>query len=440
MLKAFQSYITENKLISSNTTLIGVSGGRDSVVLCELYFQAKLPFAIAHCNFNLRGNESDEDEEFVKELAGKYQVVLHNKSCDTKGFSKENGISIQMAARELRFSWFEDLCIENGYNYYATAHHQDDAIETYLINQIRGTGIAGLHGIQTKLGKLIHPLLFASRTGIDRFIKEHDLSFNEDSSNSSTKYLRNKIRHHVLPLLSEINPQIQQVLLGNMQRIHSAEQILQLKVKECRKELCSIKGKQIYIQASGFFNHDFAPTLLYELIKEYGFNFSQANQALIFDEETSSGALFFSSSHRLLRDRDYFIIEKHKPIIEESFEISLKNQLIDFPIHLKTETTQNTKILRELNTAQLDLEKLQFPLILRRWQKGDFFYPLGMKGRKKLISDFFIDQKLSLFEKENAWILCSGNDIAWIINNRLDDRFKISEKTSNVFQISVIEE
>jgi len=439
MLKAFQKYIAKHQLISNgDAILIGVSGGRDSVVLCELFFQAKIAFAMAHCNFNLRGDESDQDEEFVKNLAEKYRVKLHKKSCDTKAYALENGISIQMAARDLRFSWFKELIEKNEYTSYATAHHQDDAIETYLINQIRGTGIAGLHGILPKIGQLIHPLLFASRKDIDIFVKQNHLSFREDGSNSSTKYMRNKIRHQLIPLLAEINPQINQVFLDNMQRIASAEEIYQLKIKECRKEFSHQMNGQVRIRIQEFMQQDFAPTLLFELIKEYGFNYTQAKQVLGTDEESISGSLYFSGSHRMLRDRHYLIIEENKIAEVEQFEISEETLSISSPIQVLIEKSNKLKIIPDSNIAQLDFTKLVFPLQLRHWKKGDFFYPLGMKGRKKLLSDFFIDQKLSLFEKENVWLLCSNKQIVWIVSYRLDDRFKITETTKEVYQLTYL--
>ena len=439
MLKAFQKYITKHQLISKgDVILIGVSGGRDSVVLCELFFQADIAFAIAHCNFNLRGDESDQDEIFAKNLAENYAVKLHKKSCDTKAYALENGISIQMAARDLRFSWFKELIEKNGYTSYATAHHQDDAVETYLINQIRGTGIARLHGILPKIGQLIHPLLFASREDIDIFVKQNHLSFREDGSNSSTKYMRNKIRHQLIPLLAEINPQINQVLSDNMQRIASVEEIYQLKIEECRKEFSHQMDGQVRIQVQEFMQQDFAPTLLFELIKEYGFNYTQAKQVLETDEESMSGSLYFSGSHRMLRDRQYLIIEENKIAEVEQFEIAEETLSINSPIQLLIEKSNRLKIIPKPNIAQLDINKLVFPLQLRHWEKGDFFYPLGMKGRKKLLSDFFIDQKLSLFEKENVWLLCSNEQIVWIVSYRLDDRFKITETTTEVYQLTYL--
>jgi tRNA(Ile)-lysidine synthase len=435
MLKDFQEYIAKYNLVSDKgATLIGVSGGRDSVVLCDLYRRAGLPFALAHCNFNLRGQESDADEAFVIELARQFGVELYRKNCDTKAYAQSQGISIQMAARDIRFNWFKELVEEHKFPYYATAHHQDDVIETYFINQIRGTGIAGLHGILPKLNQLVHPLLFASREDIDAYIEKNQIKYREDSSNSSIKYLRNKLRHQLIPLLEDINPDIKKILLNNMKRIYSAEQILQLKVEECRKEFCHWVDDHLFIHIASVTTHEFAPTLLYELIKEFGFNYSQAEQALHINEETISGAKFYSDRSILLRDREHLIIKKADGKPTKRLDITRDTQSISHPLQIEFSQSTDFKIIRHNQTAQFDMEKLHFPLSLRKWHTGDYFYPLGMKGKKKLLSDFFIDQKLSVFEKEAVWLLCSHDQIVWVIGHRMDDRFKISSGTKLIYQ------
>jgi len=434
MLDAFLEYIKKNKLLSSVTTLIGVSGGRDSVVLCDLYHRAGLPFAIAHCNFNLRGEESDADEAFVERLAADYGVRLHSKSCLTKVYASEKGISIQMAARELRFDWFRQLLQENIYEYYATAHHQDDAIETYLINQIRGTGIAGLHGILPKTGTLIHPLLFASRADIDQYIQELGLTYRDDSSNASTKYIRNKIRHDLMPVLLDINPQIQEVFLGNMRRMNAIEKVFNIKIEEYRKELVTTDGDRVSIRLSA--DDDGFSAVLYELIKEYGFNFSQLTQLLEAFDKQESGAVFYSQSHRMLLDRKRLIIDAKKDESNEVISIHKNTKKIDFPFVMSFETSNDLKIISDKKIAQLDDSKLVYPLVVRKWKKGDFFYPLGMKG-KKLLSDFFIDQKLSVFEKEEVYLLCSAKDVVWVIGYRMDDRYKLTKHSESVLKIRV---
>ena len=439
MLERFISYITEKKLISpKQTTLLAVSGGRDSVALCELYHQAQLPFAIAHCNFNLRAQESDADEVFVKKMAQRYAVEIYVKNCDTTSYAEKNKISIQMAARELRFLWFEELFEQYDFKFYAAAHHKDDSVETYLINQIRGTGLTGLHGIQAKNNNLIHPLLFASRNDIDQFIKKSSLDFQEDSSNASTKYLRNKIRHQLMPVLEEVNPNIQEIFVQNMQRFSETEKMMEYLMGFFLKDNCRLSKEEFIIQADSLLLLPFASTLLYELIKAYGFSYAQAQQ-LIQEEEQHSGALMYSKSHKLLRDRGSYIIRKQREGKSQSvfFEIKIDSKNSSLPFHLNWEIMDQWQIIKDEKTAQLDYNKLSNTLELRKWKQGDYFYPLGMKGRKKMLSDFFIDLKLNLFEKEDLWLLCSDHKIVWVVGHRIDDRYKITKSTEKILEIKI---
>ncbi len=440
MQEKFISYITENKLISlKQKTLLAVSGGRDSVVLCELYHQAQLPFAIAHCNFNLRAEESDAEEVFVNQLAKKYEVEIFVKNCDTKAYAEKNKISIQMAARELRFSWFEELFKQYDFKFYAAAHHKDDSVETYLINQIRGTGLSGLHGIQPQNIHLIHPLLFASRSDIDEFIKKNSLDFREDSSNTSIKYLRNKIRHQIMPVLEEINPNIQEVFEQNIHRFSETEKMMEYLMDHFRKENCYVKDEELIIQTEALLKLPFASTLLFELIKAYGFSYTQAQQ-LIQSEQQHSGALMYSKTYQLLRNRAQYIIRKQgdKDIQSVFFEVRENGKNISHPFHMSCEVKRQWQILRDDETAQIDYNKLSSTLELRKWKQGDYFYPLGMKGRKKMLSDFFIDLKLNLFEKEELWLLCSDNKIVWVVGYRIDDRYKITKSTEKILELKIL--
>ncbi|NPD46553.1 tRNA lysidine(34) synthetase TilS [Lentimicrobium sp. S6] len=438
MLKSFLNFSQHHQLTSSSPILIGVSGGRDSVVLCDLYHLAKIDFAIAHCNFGLRAEESNEDEKFVIQLAKKYQVPLFRTKIPTKAYAEESGISIQMSARAQRVNWFKKLCKENEFEYYATAHHSDDAIETYFINQIRGTGISGLHGILPKQGTLIHPLLFASREDITQHAEVNNLSWREDSSNAKTKYLRNKIRHQVLPLLQEINGGVKQTIIENMGRFYETEQIYLQKIEELKKELL-LKTKEGWsIPLETLRSHAQATTILYEFLKEFGFNYSQCKQVLQENEFSQVGALFYSSSYQLLRDRKYLLLKETISDDVQEYDIKSTSSPIETPIKLKIESSENTDIIADKNIAKLDADLIEFPLKIRKWKQGDYFYPLGMKGQKKLVSDFFIDHKMSLFEKQNTWVLCSKNKIVWIIGHRIDNRFKISSQTSKTIIISTL--
>lgn len=441
MLSRFIKYSEENNLIISHDKLIlAVSGGLDSTVMAELFHQAKLTFGIAHCNFRLRENESDADEDFVKQLAEKYQVPFHHKTFETTTFAEESKISIQMAARRLRYEWFEELIKTEKYNSYSTAHHLDDQIETFFINILRGTGIAGLHGILPKQGNLIHPMLFCYRSEILEFAKGHNLNFREDSSNKKKSYTRNKIRHDLLKMIEEINPSYRNIINENINRVQQAEIIYNKKIKE--------EGSKVINQSDGIIKIEIEKlallsplkTYLYEILKPYNFNFSDVK-----DITTSlhgiAGKQFYSKSHRLIKDRNFLLIEElPTSTMKDELCISGIDTLINNPVHLKInkfEKRNDFIIPSSSEFACLDFEKLEFPLILRKWKKGDYFYPLGMKN-KKLISDFFIDNKFSIFQKEQTFLLTSGNDIVWIIGHRIDNRYKISSKTKIIYQVVLI--
>lgn len=434
MINRFQKFLSENHLHSESPVLIGTSGGRDSMVLCHLYLKSDIPFSIAHCNFSLRGKESDQDEGFVKEWAEKNKVKIHIKNFSTKEHAVKQGISIQMAARELRVNWFHNLCKEYNYEFYATAHHQDDAIETYFINQIRGTGLSGLHGILPKQGRLIHPLLFCNREEITQYAQQAQISWRDDSSNAETKYLRNKIRHQLVPLLQEINPHIKTILQDNMNRLRAAEEIYQLKMNEITNEIFQQNAKDKSMNLSKLNTYPQASLILFESIQKFGFNFSQCSQILQLKDE-QSGAIFESESYLLLKNRETLLIQKKTNFSDKIWEIEKETSSIQQPIALSFYYRDTFKINSKENTGQFDFSKLKFPLLLRKWKNGDFFYPLGMRGRKKLLSDYFIDEKMSVFDKNNCWLLCSGKDIIWIIGRRADERYKITNQTKKILEI-----
>lgn len=430
-------FILKEKLIAKGEkVLLAVSGGVDSVVMCHLFAQIDFTFGIAHCNFALRGEESDGDALFVESLAKQYNIPFYLKNCDTSAYAKEHKISIQMAARDLRFVWFEELCDEENYAVYATAHHTDDAIETYFINQLRGTGIAGLHGLLPKNGKLIHPLLFTNRDEIIGYSKQHNLSFREDSSNSSTKYLRNALRHKVMPVLEDLQPTYRAVFKKNMQRFSAVESIYLQKVEEEKQRICSNEGNKLIISISDLVALQDSSTYLYEFIKAYGFGFSQAEEIIESMRRGQVGAQFYSTSHVLLRDRETLILTEKSVQEKECFELALEEGEIKFPIDLKWEVLNEARFEVTSELAFIDFDKLKFPLKLRKWEQGDTFYPLGMSG-KKLLSDFFIDSKLNRFEKENTWLLLSGKDIVWVVGLRLDNRFKISSNTKRTLKVEL---
>ena len=438
MISQFNEFIKKEKLFNDrHKILAAVSGGMDSVALCYLLHKAGFDFGIAHCNFQLREKESDEDEKFVSQLAGYFQVPYYIKKFDTQNYVKKHKVSVQMAARELRYSWFEEIRIKNSFDYVAVAHHQNDEIETFFINLIRGTGIAGLHGIKAKTGNIVRPLMFAGRKEIEEFAIKNNILFREDSSNSSLKYFRNKIRHKLIPMLKELNPDIEDAVKSGIQRIRQMEGVFREIVEEKKKEIVKQEGSLVKFNIRKLLSLPRNELFLFEFLKPYGFSgdiIGQISKSL----KGISGKKFYSSSHILVKDREHLIIY---PISKTSgykeFKICENTKEIKVPLYLKLKkmnASKDFRLIKESGTAMLDFDKLSFPLMLRKWQKGDYFYPFGMKGKKKL-SDFFTDLKLSLPDKENTWLLCNGDDIVWIVGHRIDNRYRVSGKTKKVYSI-----
>ncbi|MFA8300438.1 MAG: tRNA lysidine(34) synthetase TilS [Hyphomicrobiales bacterium] len=442
MLERFKLYIRNNQLVGlDQKVLLAVSGGPDSVAMVDLFYSSGIEFGIAHCNFNLRGKESDDDELYVKSLAQRYRVPLFVKSFDTKKLSDDKGISIQMAARELRFDWFEEIIEKHKYNSIATAHHIDDGIETFFINLFRGTGIAGLRGILSKQGNIIHPLLFCTKEELIEYLDQKNIAYRSDSSNESDKYIRNKIRHHLLPVLFDIEPDIRNKMSDNFERLSSQEKLLSELVKDKINEIANWENNNIYIDIQKLTDFSSAKELLYHILRDYNFSIEVVEE-IYRSIDSQSGKVFYSKSHQIIRDRAFFILSEFQSkksdntiyYIEES-QSSIKTP-IDLSFHIKgKDAVIDKNELISLNYAFLNLEKLVFPLKLRKWQQGDKFIPFGMKGSKK-VSDFLIDNKLSLKDKEDIWILCDNNDrILWVVGHRIDNRFRVSLNRQNIFVI-----
>jgi len=437
MVEQFLKYIHEEKLFhSSQRILLAVSGGADSMLMLHLFTHAGFSVAVAHCNFGLRGIESDGDEQFVSEYCDKYNLAFYVKHFKTQDYAEEKGISIEMAARDLRYEWFNSLLDQHKYDFLATAHHQDDVIETFLINLSRGSGIKGLSGIQSKAGKIIRPMLFTNRAEILGFCKRMSIAFRTDSTNEQTIYKRNLIRHEVIPLLEQVNPAFRRNALKTIFALNETGQLFQQRMSEIRATVYSDDemGAMIHIEKLLAFSP--LKTILFELIREFGFQPEQVDD--IVDSLTKeSGRKFYTEDYRLIKDRDYLLIAPNPSSQEKLFYIEEDCTRINFPICLSIERIERTSDFRystNPNVADLDLDKLEFPLILRRWQEGEYFQPLGMTGLKKL-SDFFIDEKYSIPEKENAWILASGNRPVWIVGKRLDDRVKITAQARRILRI-----
>jgi len=446
MLQAFKAYIDSAGLFgSSDRILLAVSGGVDSVAMVRLYKDAGFKFGIAHVNFGLRGEESDGDEAFVKNLAEEAGVPIFIKHFSTKQYAADQKISVQMAARDLRYAWFEEVLTEHGYSFVATAHHLDDQAETFFINLLRGTGISGMHGILPKQGKVIRPLMFTTREKIMSYALHLNLAWREDRSNKSRKYLRNKLRLDVLTELYKINPLFSYKLNESISHLRDVETIYNYHIAGVTADLVQQTANGILISIDWIYEYEPHNTYLFELLKPYGFSYPVVKE-IVRSLDTFSGKIFYSPTHRLLRDRENFIIQplaelSIDPFDGEVFLLERNCTTIEQPVCLCIYETDkiNELPMGKATIACLDLDKLVFPLKLRKWEKGDWFMPLGLKGRKKL-SDFFINQKLSLADKEKTWLLLSGEDIVWVIGKRIDNRFRITPKTKQAFVITSVDE
>ena len=436
-LSRLQLFIKQHALfLEGESVLLAVSGGRDSVLMAYLFKAAGYHFGIAHCNFNLRGKESELDERFTEGLAEELAVPFYTCCFDTSKYASENHISIQMAARDLRYNWLEKIRNEFNYQYIAVAHHQNDVIETILLNLTRGTGISGLHGILPKKGKLIRPLLFLNRDEIDELVQKNDYKYREDSSNLSVKYSRNKLRLEVIPVLKELNPALEQTFEANRRRFAELEILLDLHVQEIKERIFKpLTEYEFEISIAELKKLNPLNTLLYGLFHPYGFTESVLND-LSHSWDANPGKVFHSSGHQLLIDRGCIILS---PIKEPGHEeILLKSGTAIYTWNKQKYSSKTVPIGRfELrmneNIAQLDLDLLSFPLKLRSWKNGDYFMPLGLKQKKKL-SDLFVDKKISLNHKKDIGILENNNgDILWVAGLRIDERYKISPNTKKVF-------
>ena len=433
MQEEFSTHINKNlSFLKESKLLIACSGGLDSVVLASLCKSLNLDFALAHCNFSLRGKESDGDEEFVMSLAEKYSVPVFTETFDTKKYAKDKKLSTQMAARELRYNWFEEILKDFEYDYLLTAHHADDDLETFLINLSRGSGLRGLTGINTINDKIVRPLLSFNRQTILKHAKETGLYWREDSSNQQTDYLRNNLRLNVIPSYKEsvksLLPNFQKTIANLRASQSLVEDYMALVYNLCIEEVS--EGYKINLtKLKELPNTD---ALLYELLFPFGFTAWDDISELM---EAQSGKLVVSGSHRLIKNRNTLILTEIPSEMEKNeIFISEDKKKIDFP--LKLQLTPIDKMgYTDKNTIYVDNDKLTYPLKLRKWREGDIFQPFGMKGKKKL-SKFFKDEKLSLVAKEKIWILASLDKIVWIVGYRPDERFKVDTATTNILKIT----
>ena len=452
LLKNFTDFIKEQNLFQQkDKLLLAVSGGVDSVVLCELCKQAGYDFIIAHCNFQLRGEESERDEDFVNGLGKKYGVEVLVKKFDTNIYAEENKLSIQVAARELRYAWFNELLskIKNdlnpegsdspfrGVGGIVTAHHANDNTETLLMNFFKGTGINGLHGILPKQGNIIRPLLFAKKEDLSSFAVANKLFFVEDSSNASDKYTRNYFRNQLIPGLQKVFPQVEDNLMHNIDRFRDIEILYRQSVDLIRKKLLEQKGNEIHIPVLKLLKTTALNSIVYEIIKDYGFTAYQVEDSIVL-LKSDSGKYIQSATHRIIKNRNWLIISPNENTAAQNILIEEEGniQFAEGTLQLKKILNDQYSILNDQSIAQLNADEIKFPLLLRKWKQGDYFYPLGMKKKKKL-SRFFIDLKLSLTQKEKTWVIEMDKKIIWVVGLRIDDRFKIKAITKDILQITL---
>ncbi|TDD74728.1 tRNA lysidine(34) synthetase TilS [Flavobacterium caseinilyticum] len=435
MLKKFQNHLLHNfQLLNGKKILLATSGGKDSMVMVHLFQQLDYEIGIAHCNFQLRAMESFEDQNFVQEYAAANDIPVFITQFDTKAFAEDYKVSTQVAARELRYNWFYELLETENFDYILTAHHADDNLETFLINLSRGTGLEGLTGIPEQNERVIRPLLAFSQEEMEEYAKLNNIQWREDSSNASDKYLRNKIRHQLVPMLKELNPNF----LSSFHKTQTYLQEAQVLVEDASIMIYQQVAKQeedtIYFDLKKLKKLPNYKSYLHQWLKEFGFSAWDDIYDLV---ESQSGKHVFSPEYRLLKDRDSLILSPINFVNEkEEYFITENQKDVNFPLKLSFCKVTDISIASN-KTIFVDTDKLQFPLVLRHWNEGDSFQPFGMNGKSKKVSKLFKDEKLSLLEKENSWLLFSNEDIVWIVGLRQDERFRIENTTKNILKIQL---
>lgn len=421
--------------------LLAVSGGIDSMTMVELFRRSGFSFGIAHCNFQLRATESEMDQQLVTQKACELGVAFHNKSFDTTAWAKNHKLSIQMAARELRYDWLEHIRSSEGFDYIATAHHLDDAIETLLLNLTRGTGIAGLKGIPAKTGNIIRPLCFASRNDIEAFSKMADVDYREDKSNEDEKYLRNRLRKQVIPVLQNINPGLSKTMQNFFQHIQATEKLYKTGIAIAKKACIIDRKNEIHVKIPELLSFDNPELLIYEFLKEYGFSPSVCKE--ISDNiNRQPGRTFLSKTHVLCTDRQRLLVypirhektESTKTINKQSRTIHFHKYIFHIE-HTECKAGERPQWPETPYEALFDMDCLEFPISVRTWRKGDKMTPLGMSGTKK-ISDLFVEHKIPRHKKEEIPVFVSGNKIVWLVGIRSSKHCMVSKNTTRIMKIS----
>lgn len=439
----FVAFVRTKQLFDpAHRVLLAVSGGLDSVVMAELFRKAGFLYAIAHVNFQLRGADSEEDVVFVRALAERHQVPFYTVCLPPGRQADEQGVSTQMAARQLRYAWFEKVAQESGFQCVATAHHQDDVFETILLNLVRGTGLTGLRGIPMRQGRIIRPLWFTDRTSIQEYAETNNLSWREDTSNASDYYRRNQLRHQVIPVLKTINPGLLQTTQSTIARLQSADHLIDQEIQRSWEALAQIRSDGIFLSIAKLVALVEWEFRLSEWLKSYGFQYVQISPIVEAIQATGFGQVFLSSTHRVFRDREFLIITPR--LTEEKFEIPLAqfpahavNVFDLFSLHFELiGRTDDFQLPTDPATACFDADRIPWPLTIRRWQEGDRFRPLGLNG-SQTVGNFLTNRKVPLFDRRSIFVLTSGEQIVWLIGYRPDDRFRVTDTTQKVLKIEL---
>ena len=437
MLRQFENQVSNHfPFLQGKKLLLAVSGGLDSMVLVHLFQQLNYEIVVLHCNFQLRGLESFEDQQFIQEYSNTNAIPFVFTQFDTEAFAADFKVSIQVAARELRYSWFyEQLAIQKG-DFILTAHHADDNLETFLINFSRGTGLEGLTGIPTQNEKVIRPLLSFSRQQMEEYASVNKLKWREDSSNASANYLRNKIRHHLVPLLKELNPTFMSSFEKTQSFLSEAQELVDDAAIMVYQQVAREEGEDIYFDLVRLLQLPNYSSYLYQWLKEFGFTAWDDIYELV---SSQSGKQVLAPYFRLIKDRDCLILS---PLLsqenQQEFKIESIESKVKFPLNLVFSTVSKIGVASN-STIFVDQDKLVFPLTLRHWNEGDVFHPFGMEGKSKKVSKLFKDEKLSLIDKEKVWLLCSNNQVVWVVGIRQDERFKIDPNSKKLLKIECIE-
>jgi len=436
MLSKLQIHLHNNlPFLIKRKLLLAVSGGLDSMVLVHQFKELGYDISIAHCNFNLRDEESDADEQFVRKYAEDNNIKLFVTNFNTRLFAEDTKQSIQIAARQLRYSWFAELLQQNDLDHLLTAHHLDDSTETFLINFTRGTGLEGLTGIPEINDRTVRPLLPFTREEIETYAKNNNIQWREDSSNASNKYLRNKLRHDVVPVLKELNPSFANSFAQTLVHLQQAQSMVQDAVILVYRQVVTEKHNQKHIDVLQLKRLPNYKAYLYQWLTPFGFSAWEDIYNLV---NAQSGKFVIAPGYRLFKDRDYLILEPLPTLNDLVYAIQEGQTEVDYLIRLKLLHVAYMKEISTKNSIFVDNQLINYPLFLRKWQEGDYFYPFGMSGQKKMVSKYFKDEKFSLSDKENTWLLCSENEVIWIVGHRADNRYRVTGNTTQILKIEVL--